>query len=233
MGLVYLLSLVALCTIPPVLELQSGIALFLSEKAPALVNQMPDIRITNGEVSIDDEEPYFILDEETGETVIIIDTTGRTSSLEGSTARILLTKSSIIVKKNAPDAVETFDLSRVDGLIIDRGAIYSFIDTFERWFAIAVYPFAVLFSFLYRVLAVLLYALVGKAFCSSLRIRLDYRALMRLSAAAITPSVVLGSLAVLFGIMIPLWWVMSWLITTGYLFFGVKSNAADRSFDRA
>jgi len=233
MGLGYLLSLVALCTIPPVLELQAEIALILDKKAPALINQMPEIRITKGKVSVDEKEPYFILDEDTGEAVMIIDTTGRTRSLKGSTAVILLTRTSLILKKYGSEASETFDLSQVDNLVIDRDAMYRLVDTFEKWFAVAAYPFAVLFSFLYRLLMVLFYALLGKAYCSYLRITMDYRVLIRLSAVAITPATVLGSLAVLIGVTLPFWWMISWLITTGYLFFGVKSNSGDLPLEPA
>ena len=48
---------------------------FVATSAREFVVQLPTITIFHGELSIDEEEPYFIKDPETGEVFAIIDTT--------------------------------------------------------------------------------------------------------------------------------------------------------------
>jgi hypothetical protein len=72
---------------------------------------------------------------------------------------------------------------------------------------------------------VLIYALIGLLFARMLNANLDYKTLMRLSAIALTPVLVLNLLFEFVPVHIPGWLLLGIMIELGYLFFAVKVNA--------
>jgi hypothetical protein len=219
----YLFSLLAICLIPGVLSIHAELSSFLSEQAPKIISQMPTITISKGLASVDRPQPYVIKDEKTGSPVIILDTTGQITTLKETKASVLLTRNAIIFRSDGEE--RTLDLTGLDDMTINRVKLYEMIDSLDSWFAVLLYPIALLFSFAYHVLQVLVYAGVGLMYAKSLKAPLEYANLIRLSTVAITPAVLIGAMLVLGGLSIPAWWVFSFLFSLGYLFFGVKVNA--------
>lgn len=220
----YLVSLLALCSIPVVLKVQKEFSDFLNREAPQYVKQVPTITISKGRVSIDKPEPYFIRDEKTGTVWAIIDTTGSINALSDSKTVLLLTRTSLIVKRNEKET-RTFDLSGFDNLFMDKSAIYGFLDTLEDWIAVLIYPFAVIFSFFYRAVEALIFALIGLLFARTLRASLDYRTLVRLANIAITPVIIVEGIFALLNVRVAYWPLLSLVISLGYLFYAVKVNS--------
>jgi Protein of unknown function (DUF1189) len=220
----YLVSLVALCAIPGVMQIRTELSAFLAKEAPMYVKQVPAITISKGKVALDVPEPYLIRDENTGTVRAIIDTTGKINTLSGSKAVLLLTKTTLFVRGNEGET-RAFDLSEIDHLFIDRSTVYSFLDTLDDWFAVFVYPLAVVVSFLFRGLEVIILALIGLLFTHALRATLDYRALIRLAAMAITPVVVSGGILALADISIHYWPLLGVVISIGYILFAVRVNS--------
>ncbi len=220
----YLLALLALSVIPGVMKIQSNLSTFLNTEAPRFVRQFPTITITDGKVSISKPEPYYINDEKTGKPVIIIDTTGKITSLNGLPAVILVTKGAIMVKTDSNEA-RTLDLSDIKSLVVDRRVIYNWMDNFQEWSSFVFYPVAIFFSFLYHLIEVTFYSATGLIFARSLRTRLRFRAVVRLAVMAETPSVVLGLFLGVTGFDMPYWWYISLLVTTAYVYFAVRANS--------
>jgi len=227
----YLLSLLALCTIPTVLRIQADMAIFLNTEGREFVKQVPTIIISKGKISIDKPEPYVINDEKTEDPLMIIDTTGSIRSLQGSKAKALLTKTELIVRKEGMKTA-TFPLSGIDDLLINRGLLYDFMDFLDEWFAVMIYPVALLVSFLYHIIEVLAYAALGLLFARTLHVSLSYRALIRLAVVSISPTLLLGSLLLIVNIVIPSWWLISFWGSLGYLFFAVKANSGEQEITR-
>lgn len=220
----YLFSLLALYSIPVAMKVQTEFSDFLTEEAPKYIKQVPAITISKGKVSIDNPEPYFIRDEKTGAAWAIIDTTGKTNSLGNTKTVLLLTKASLIVKRNETET-KTFDLSGIDSLFIDRSAIYNFLDSLEDWIAVLVYPFVVIFSFLSRAVEIFIFALIGLLFARTRKASLDYRTLVRLASVSLTPVLVCEGIFSLADVRLVYWPLMSLIISLGYLFFAVKVNS--------
>ena len=89
----------------------------------------------------------------------------------------------------------------------------------------ALYPLGILFSFIFRAIQLLIYALIGLLFAQMLNANLDYKTLMRLAAISITPVLVLNLLFEFLPVRIPGWWLLGIVIELGYLFFAVKVNS--------
>lgn len=222
--LTYLLALLALSVIPGVMKVQGDLTDFINTKAPGFVKQFPTLTISDGKVSTDKPQPFYIKDEKTGKPAIIIDTTGRITSLKGSPASALVTKTAVIIK-TGKDNYKTFDLSDIKRLVVNRRVIYSWLDSFQNWSPLIFYPMALIVSLIYHIIGVVFYAAIGLMFARTLQVRLPFRALIRLAVIAITPSVVLGTFLDITGTTIPYWWYFSLLISTAYVYFAVRANS--------
>ncbi len=224
-GLFFLFSVVALCTIPFVLLLQSELSSLLNEEAPGIVTKMPAVRIIKGKVSIDRPEPYYIKDEKSGNPLIIFDTTGQIRTLVGSKAMVLVSQSSLTVRNNTGET-RTIDLSGIDGFSLDRRILYEWIDELERSLAFILYPFAVLFFFVSRLIEVVIFAAVASFIARSQGPQSDYRKYMRLAAVSMTPAMVIDAVLNISGVALPFWWLTSIPLTAAYFLFAVRVNRA-------
>jgi len=221
----YLLSLLALCWIPGMIRLDANVSAYVDDEAPKYVNQLPSIVISKGQASIAEPQPAIVKDPEKGDPVMIIDTTGQITSLENSTATILVTKTQLFFK-DSMRGTRIINLSELGDMTINKAFVYDWLEAFSEWFAILIYPFALLFSFAFRSAQVLIYTLIGLFFSRALKVSLDYRALMRLAAVSLTPVIILNALTIFFSIAIPSPWLINALITTGYLIFAIRANAS-------
>ena len=220
-GFLYLFLLVLLCIIPMMFSFQEAVSAFVADEAPGIVRQVPEVKITKGKISIDKPMPYIINDPDKGLPLIIIDTTGKITSLDGSPATILITESKIVMKKSSVET-RTFNLSEIDNFYLDRSMVYKFLDIISDWLTVLVFPFALIFSFLCRILQVLLYSVFGLLFAHILKTGINYKTLVRLTAISITPAVIFGTVRDYLHISVPYWSWISFLIAMSYLFFAVK-----------
>jgi hypothetical protein len=230
--LLYLLSLLALCLIPQVMMLQTDLTDYLNTQAPGIVRQVPTITIRNGEASISKPQPYFIRDGKTGQPLMIIDTTGSITTLKGTPASILLTKKSIIVRKDANET-RSFALAGVDNYTVDKTDVYHLMDTLQNWFAVMIFPFALLISFFFHSAEVLIYAVIAALFLRQSRFSLPFRSLFRLGVIAITPAMVTGTVLFIAGLEIPYWAPLSFMISLAYLYYAVRVSSEEGGSDAA
>lgn len=216
----YLLLLLAVCWIPTIIKIRTVYSGFVREKAPPIVLQVPEITITDGQVSITESQPYYISDPENDDVLAIIDTTGTIISLEDSDAFCLLTKNSLITRENKFET-QTYDLSQVEHFVLDGDRIMSWLQTSKKFLVIVIYPFALLGSYIYRIVQALIYAAIGLLFASFCKVVLSYNTLLRLATVAVTPCIIAGTVFDLAGVSLPA--PLYLLAALGYLFFGVKA----------
>lgn len=220
----YLLLLLALTLIPITFKLHSEVSYYLTNNTPKIVRQVPVITISEGEVSVNEQTPYIIKDPESNAPLIIIDTAGQITSLENSDAFALLTKTNLIIRVS-PTKTRIFDLSTLGDIVIDQGIIYEWIETFVKFFVFVLYPFALIFSFVFRVAQALVFAAIGMLFAKKFGAPLRYQALISLAIVSMTPSIVLNTIYNYIGLTIPFWWLINLLITLGYIFFAIRANS--------
>jgi len=223
LGFVYLLFVLCLLWIPETSRIHSEVTEYISAEAPKYVKQVPVITIAQGKVSIKEQVPYFINIPEKNTPFAIIDTSGRITSLDKTSASVLLTDSQLIIK-NSSSKSRALDLKGVD-LVIDQKVIHDWLKTFDTLFPIILFPFVLLTSFLFHVMQVFLSAGVGTLFARRFHININYKALVRLSAVAFTPAIVLQTIHAALDIPFPYRTPISFLISLGYLYYAVGSNS--------
>jgi hypothetical protein len=222
-GFSYLLLLLALVWLPEAVKMHAGVKRFATQEAPKFVRQIPTITISQGEVSIKEPMPYKITDPDSGELVAVIDTTGEINSLDNTKAHLLLTKTKLMGRKNAAET-RVYDLTGVEDFVLTQERLNNWLQIGSRWLAVVVYPFAVVFSYIYRILQVLLYAAIGLLFAYWMNVRLSYSTLLRLAAVSVTPAIVVNTVVGLAAQSPPFWALICFAIAMAYLFFAVKAN---------
>jgi len=223
-GFLYLLVLLALSWVLVTIHLHRMVSGLATVFSPLLLEQIPTLTITEGVVSIREPQPYTIRYPLTDAPVVIIDTTGQTRSLEGTPAKALVTRNQVYVRKSDAET-RVYDLSNIRHFVLDRERVEQWIRVFRRWFAVVVYPFALAFSYAYRVVQALFYAAIGLGFARLLKVDLRYPALLRLSAVSVTPAVAVDTLRDVTGTWVPHWWLICFLIAMAYLVFAIRANS--------
>lgn len=225
-GAGYLLLLVVLSWLPLLVKVQVGFSDFVRNDAPKFLEQIPPITIDKGKVSTPVETPYFIKDPDNGREMAIIDLTGTITSLEGRDAKILVLPSKVLARQSAME-VREYDLSQVQHFEITKEKVQDWLQTFKNLFLVVVAPFAMLGGYIYRILQLLLYAAIGMGFASINKLKVEYGDMMRLTAVAVTPAILINAVYDLAGKGVPMWSLICLGIALCYLFFAVKSAAAE------
>ncbi len=187
------------------------------------IEQIPTITISNVKASIDEEQPYIILNPKDNTDLIIIETTDSITSLSDSTVMGLLTETEFIVQ-GAPDRPAKINLSDFDDLVITQEKLNYWME-YSKWYALGAFPFALLFWFAYRIIQALIYALIGMIFAQILNVRMEYQTLLRLAVIAVTPAVIINMIINVLDFYIPLWSLICLATAMVYLFFAVKVNS--------
>lgn len=223
--LLYLWGVLALCTIPGVLRMQTDLGAWLHDHAAGYIRQLPDVTITKGVLSVAATEPYRIVDPATGEAVVIIDSTGSTTSLEGTKAVALFTRTELLIRKSERET-RSFSLSELDGesVTISRRNAYDLLESFVDIFPIILYPFALFFSFILWSAVALAFALVGSLYARRFPIAMDGRGIVRIAVVSLSPALLAGALLITVGVQLPYWWLISALASLGYMLYGIQAN---------
>jgi hypothetical protein len=222
---VYLLLLVGVLTVASTVRMHYRIEAYVRSSARRFVRQIPDITITDGRIAIDHDQPYIIHDPDSGEPAVIIDTTGQFTSLENTGAVALLTHDRLIVKNSARET-RILDLSGIQAFHLDQPTIHRWLEAIRSWLALCLFPFILTGRFVFRALQVVVYGLIGLLIGRTLKADLPFQAATGMAVMALTPALLIDQILSLLDTPLPAWTLISFLITLGYLYFGLKAATA-------
>ncbi len=220
----YLLFILSLTSLFMALQAHTIFSNFIKQSAPAIIDQMPVITINNGKASINEDTPYIIRDPGTGQKIIIIDTSGKTQSINSSGAYILLTETELIARESE-NQKRVFRLADIGNHIIDHKFLYDKLYIMETWLPVFAFPLILLMSYVWRILQVLVYTVIGRMFSNILNVKLEFHSLISIAIMSITPVLILDVFFRLSGLATSLWTFIGILIAMAYMFFGIKANA--------
>ncbi len=225
----YLLLLLALCWIPFTIQTQNQVDVWVSREAPFYIDQIPDLTLSDGELSTSSITPTLLRDRD-GMVLVVIDPTGQYTSLEDTEAPILVTRTQIFIRGEG-DQIEIQSLPSGPPETLTREDMYVVADWTRSLVNTLLFPVLLVLSFVYRTLQSLLYAYVASFFTASAGRHLPYRTLLNLAIIAITPAVVLDTVHMLMESPLPdwFWWPACVLLSLGYLRFGIRVSMATDS----
>jgi hypothetical protein len=220
----YLLFILMIYWIPEMVNIRQTISDFITDEAPKYVEQMPEITIAKGEASIQEPVPFIISDRKKNRPVAIIDTSGQTTSLNSSEASLLVTRTHLILKLD-PQNIRSIPLSDFGEQKITKKLVYDWLEFFNTIFIAVTFPFALLVSFGFHALQVVMLALLGGNIAKYFGLEMDFRTLVRLSVVCFTPAILLEAAHAMLNIQYPYSTLLSFLITAGYLYYAIGSNS--------
>lgn len=228
MGFLYLFLLLAVTWVAPIVKTYFAFTTFMATGAPALLEQFPALSIRDGEVSIDQPEPHFITDSESGQVLAAFDTTDKITSINDvPNAWVLVTRNSVIIRNN-PKKIETHPLPPDLNFDLDQAKINRFVEEYQKPFAVGAYFVCLIVSFVYRIIQAFIYAAIAMLIANTLSKTLQFSGAARIAVMAVTPVIllntVLGALGMdMLAVVGCMWLVICGGITVGYLFFAVNS----------
>ena len=221
----YLLFLILLFNAIDAVDFQFWLLEFVNEKSLPILSQIPEISIKSGIVAIGAEMPYEIVDPATGKVIIILDTTGQVTSLMGSEAHVLLTRTDLLTRNSAGE-VGTTHLAFIPAIRLDRERVMSWLRMLKRFLTLFLYVLAVAFYSISYGLLTLLIAVVGLIYVEIMHWDLSYRVTVRLTAVAMTPPILLDAVSEIPGSPLSTWfpWYAFALLSLAYSLFAVWTN---------
>jgi hypothetical protein len=213
-----------------------------TEFAERLPEFLPEITIKDGEVSSPAEQPYI---HEWEEFVFILDTTGSIMTIDNYQNGVLITKRTIIVRtiENGKIETEEYDLSMITSLNIGPGKgegeliTFSFqewrlsvtqqnVTKWSKFISRALLPLIVVFLFFYhfttKFIHLLFFSLVSLIANRIVDAGLEYSHLLNIGIFALTPPLALAVLVMVFGLTMPLFWLLYIVVYCAFLIMAIK-----------
>jgi hypothetical protein len=217
----YLFLLLAACCIPPTLSLRDEMTKSLNQGQAGIIQQIPDIRIQNGRVIVDQTAPLFIKRRD-GSPAIIIDTTGSMNYIDDDRVIALLTEKSLILRRGEK-AFNTLDLSTITDVHINQHIANQWLQTAKGSIAPLSYGLFLLLSYVLAVMVMLLAAVVGLILSLAMHGTLNFASALRVATVAATPSIIIITISAAAGIAVPP--AIHLAVTLVYLVIGVSACA--------
>ncbi len=218
----YLLVLLAITWIPACFVAQKGTTVAYDKFSASVVNQVPVLDIKEGKISTPENRPYVVKDEK-GEVLAVIDTSGQYKTLQDSNSKVLVTEKEVIMESK-PNEIKTYTIPADTAVTLDPVKVNETIKSFLPFLWLILYPILVIFSFVYRIIQALIYGVFGKIFSAATGAYLSYGQTIQLSMVAITPVVIISTIAEVTGTIWPFEGLTFFALAMAYLFFAVYAN---------
>lgn len=184
----YLILLQSVALLSAAYQIHREWVSYMDDQGVAIVQQMPTVVIDEGVARVEAEQPYMILDPDTGAAMVILDTTGEITELGEDGARALLTRDRFFVKKDDHEP-RIYELSQIDHFELDSERLEGWRKLARNGFAVLMFPFLVFGLAIFRAVQILLYGLLGNVFARMVGARLDFPSLLSLAAVSLTPAI--------------------------------------------
>ncbi len=223
MAILFLIILTFISSAATIITVDRYISKFISKVAPEIIHQVPPVVIKNGKIQTPQKKVYSIsykADEDS--FLCIIDTTGKHRSIEKSGADILITETHLMVKKS-DNEVRSYSLADAEDLEITRDDLKNIIEIFSSWYLILIAPLIIFFIIIYKLILMLVYSVVALIANAVTNKRLDYGALLSVSAVAMGPILIADTIFELAVTSISIPWYAGLIVTGGYIIFMINS----------
>ena len=228
-GFSYLFLVLLLVCVPRAVKLHSVISTGITQNFPKFIKEVPDFKLEKGQFSVDVKQPYYSPDAKA--PIMVIDTTGQITSLsqvhwkEKADSVMLITKNQMLTRRvrfGVPEE-QTVEFLQFGALDLNKDSLGRLADFSSHWAGLISYPFLVLGFFIYNIIAMLVYGLIGLALSKMLGAGINYDAAMRLAAVSHTPSLVLSAALFAAGLEVPMAFLAFLLFSTFLLFLAIRA----------
>ncbi|MDZ4836089.1 MAG: DUF1189 family protein [Candidatus Melainabacteria bacterium] len=191
-----------------------------------MVDDMPKMAFKDGKLLIDKPDHYQIKDPKTGKVIVNFDMSDKPVLPSVPEKGIFVEPSRIVFRGKDKEDVYEFSehSSEMKASLPDWNFGSKVLQIVKNGAGVAVVGVFWLSSFVFCAFQVVILGLVGKAMAIIAKRRLTYPQLVRIAVVAMTPSLIIDTCQKLFCFGIPVWSLVSGIITLIYLAYGVKVN---------
>ena len=238
-GILYLLLIISLASIPLSLRVMFDFNAYFNEQIISPIEHLPPLYVQNGETSFDKKMPYFIKNK-TGDIVAIIDTTGTVTAItsEYPHLTVLITKDKLFFRppkfqlfynksmEATGDSIYAQSLSKNSNeVFVGKDWIKSSGISKLKFMAEAlVYPAMTSFIFVLYLIFMLVLGFLGQLLAWMIfNVKLTLKAAFRLFIVAATPQIFLFYLLMLTSIVFPGAGILYIALVVAYFSFAILS----------
>ena len=211
-----------------------GTHFYLSKKVFPLItviaDQAPLLTLENGTLKTPENRPYIIKApnaKQEEEVFVIIDTSGKYTTLQDSSAHILITKSQFIHQSNADKSHHTFtayEIPKSFNGVYGPDQIRAYSDEYINFAWMALLPFSIVLNFVFWILKAFVVAIIGKIGARIASFPLSFSKIFRLAMVAITPGMVIKFVVDVIGASFLFEGLVALCINLAYLLFAMSAN---------
>ncbi len=223
----YLFILLSFTWIVPTIQAQASLNVIYAKLSDSFVAEIPVITITNGKISTPENKPYILKDttepNKKDNIFAIIDTTGQYTSLDNTSAFMLVTDSKVISKHNDHE-IRTYDIPANYNAVYNPATINESIKHYISYAWIVIYFTLLLVSYFYRIVQALLYSVIGKIFSSLSGYGVNFGTILNVTMVALTPPILLSTFCQLADFNFPHQPLTYFIISMCYMIYGIRAN---------
>jgi hypothetical protein len=228
-GFVYLLLLLFVTWVPILIHWQTSLNRKIQNDFPEAFKDFPKITIQNGKVSSPVEQPLIIKDPNNGQVLFVLDTTGQIDNLDKTPAPFLLTETQLHLRdQNNPNNRQVLNVIDIlPDAEISKEVLQEWLASIANWFAVALFPFAMVGSLIRALIVMLLAGVGGLIFRPIVNPDISYGSLLRLAAMGLTLPTYIDTGMELSDrdIPFPFWFFITVALTSLYVIFGARAGA--------
>lgn len=224
-GFLYLFLLLAVCWIPLIYFIVNGLVFFKTNVFKEFLQAIPAISIVNGELAMKEASSFVF--PSSGDPFLIIDTSGRVDDISKTTAEILITKKQMSIQDPQPDSgqIRHYPLPDTMNMTLEPEELEQKLTPLLNNTIFFIYPILVFLSLIYRFLQAVFFAVMGFLVLRPIfRARLNYSAVIRIVAVALTPAIIISTILSVMHIHIDKEYLLYLLLSIAYLCFGIRAN---------
>jgi len=227
-GLLYILVLLALCMVINALQLQRAINYFVQHIAPPIIAELPEMQVTNGQLTAKADMPYRISDPSSGKAIAVIDTTGKITDLTQAQAPFLLTANTVFYQDGSGQ-VRELALTGLPNFKLNKANAYQFLAQFKQKAIFYVFGILLINFFFLVLVLILLFSIFAVICAKQLKVELGYKALFRLTAVGLTPVILVFLISGLLGLIFLQQKLVLFFLGMAYVYFAVRANQQSKS----
>ena len=219
----YLFLLLALSWVGQTIGIQKSLGHLYASQSGKFVSQIPVVIVTQGKLSTPANKPYIIKEPGASKAFAIIDTSGKYTDITKSDASLLITATQIISRPNEEE-VRIYKIPSVFSATINPVSINEHVKSGISFAWIFIFTCLLVLSYIYRIIQVLLYSIIGKIFSAISHSHVNYGTIMQITMVAITPSLVLATVLDLLMYKFPYQHLTYFLLAMIYMIYGIRAN---------
>jgi hypothetical protein len=224
-GYLYLLLLIVVTTAIAAIVCQITWGALISQTVDPTINKVPKMTFDKGKLSIDKPSPYMF-DLGPG-TIVDFDMSDNAKFPDGKKG-FLITSTNVQSFTESAAENQPLNFSSIPDqgapTVIDQSTIQFGIGILKSSIGIGVFVVRGTMLMMLCIVQSLVYALIGLAVASAMKIDLSYGQLVRLTSIALTPGLIIDSINFCANSVIPAWGFISIFVAIAYLIFAVQAN---------